>query len=247
MQKKKLILQVVLSIFIGSITSCDDSSTERDVDGGPICTDEGSPAVPENPVPAADATNVDFVLTRLDWDDAEGATSYDVYFDGFVCPPPAYPDPAFQNVTSSELTDLKLLAEMGYCWQVVSLDDNDCPTQGPTWSFTTACGDPVPGPPEVTSPLSATYPSGTTEGYYPLAFSEEVNKVGQGLTLSPDNEGLGTHDGTNRMSDTEFHVNFTGVADGESYTLTVGTAVRDTCGNTLAAPVDITITIDESP
>ncbi|MCP4198732.1 MAG: hypothetical protein GY762_16420 [Proteobacteria bacterium] len=229
-------------------TDCADAGMTCSMDAGTtgcLCV-ISSVGGPENPLPEGGIGGVDVTTTEVDWDDVDGALSYDVYF-GPTCPPPAYPDPAFQKVASPELTGLTLVAETTYCWQVIALADDDCHGVGPAWYFTTHCSDdPVPGFPEVISELSVSYPSNTTEEFYLLQFSEEVNRVGQAIRMTPVNGGSGTYAGTKRVEDsqTDFRANFEGVASGDVYTLTVGTNLIDACGKHPVAPTEITIEIE---
>lgn len=129
-----------------------------------------------------------------------------------------------------------------YCWQVVALGGPvDCYTVGPVWTFQTRCVDPVAGAPAVTS-TDATYPIGTTSGSYALTFSEAVNDVASNLTWSPL-IGTGTMGAVTENSSTTYSVDFTGVADGDAYTLSVGVGVTDSCGTALGGPTDIIIAI----
>ncbi len=217
---------------------CDDSGGEATcvID----CAVSG-PAVPGAPTPAHQSTQVDeSSVTSVSWADSAGASSYDVYF-GDTCPPPTYPDPAFQNVTASELTGLTLAPDTGYCWQVVALDAN-CAVQGPQWTFHTTCSDPVPGAPVVTSSLAVEYPQGTTSGTYTLTFSEDVSGVTTGLQWTPV-VGSGTMGAVIQVGPQTYTVPFLGVADGDQYTLTVTTSVQDLCGAPLSAAVDVAITV----
>lgn len=213
--------------------------TETGGGGNPTCELPGSPT---NPRPTAEANDVDpEEVTELSWDEADGATGYDVYLSD-ECPPPSYPNDAFEHVTEPALTGLTLAEAVSYCWQVVAVaPGTNCSTAGPVWSFTTVCHDPVSGVPEVTSD-GATLPSGTTSGTYTLTFSEPVSNVETGVTWSAV-YGSGTMGTINAVDAATYEVPFSGVADGDSYTLTVPVTVVDTCNNPLSAAVVIPITI----
>jgi hypothetical protein len=222
-------------------------------DGGWLCDDSGGvancltdctsgPGAPTNPSPADGATDVDAgVVTVLDWDDVSGATSYDVYF-GTTCPPPAYPDAAYQRTVVSEWAGVALSESSSYCWKVVPRDDAGCLTEGPTWTFDTGCLDPVTGAPTVTSDATATFAPGTTAGTVVLTFSEDVQNVSASLTWSPVT-GSGTLDTVTAIDAATYEVDFSGANDGDEYVLTVGTGVTDVCGIPLASAVDIHVVI----
>ncbi|MFH2008250.1 MAG: Ig-like domain-containing protein [bacterium] len=203
------------------------------------------PSLPSNPGPVDGANNVDWAaVTSVDWADSTNATSYDVYF-GASCPPPAYPNAGFTTVTSSTLTGLTLSQATDYCWQVVAIANASCYRPGPVWTFRTTCNDPVAGPPTVTSSNVASFPAGTTGGTYSLTFSEPVNNVPTSLTWTQV-VGSGTMTPT-QISPQVYSIDFTGAADGDSYTLTVGSGVTDTCGNPVSPPVTITFSVDVGP
>ncbi len=218
---------------------CDDSVGDA---GCVINCAISGPTLPAGAAPAHQAVNVDETsVTSVDWADSTGAASYDVYFSD-SCPPPTYPDNAFQNVTTSELTGLTLTADTRYCWQVVAID-SECAVQGPVWSFHTTCVDPTPGVPTVTSALAEMYAPGTTSGSYTLTFSEDVVDAITGLTWTPVT-GSGSLGTVTQVDPQTYTVPFSGAADGDSYTLTVGTSITDVCGNPLSASVDIVLAID---
>ncbi|OHB22293.1 MAG: hypothetical protein A2939_04500 [Parcubacteria group bacterium RIFCSPLOWO2_01_FULL_48_18] len=87
------------------------------------------PAAPSNPSPAHNATNVS-VYTDLDWDNAAGATNYDVYFGTSPTPPFA------GNTTMSFWLLPALNYSTLYRWQIVSKNAGG-DTFGPVWQFTT--------------------------------------------------------------------------------------------------------------
>jgi hypothetical protein len=91
----------------------------------------GVPAAPQLPAPA-NAASVQRTPATLDWADATGATSYDVYLDGVLK----------ANVSASQWTvgappALKTL----HSWQVIAKGPGGT-TAGPTWNFRI---DPIPG------------------------------------------------------------------------------------------------------
>jgi len=231
--------------WTGGVDCADTSELCDDTTGDAGCTINCAltgPVLPAGPAPAHQAVNVDeTTVTSVDWADSNGATSYDVYF-GSTCPPPTYPDAAFQNVTASELTGLTLATNTQYCWQVVAID-SDCAVQGPVWSFHTTCNDPVAGAPSVTSNVAALYAIGTTTDTYTLTFSEDVSGVITGLTWTPVT-GSGALGTVVQVDPQTYTVPFSGVVDGDQYTLTVTTAVQDVCGNPLTAATNISISID---
>jgi hypothetical protein len=197
------------------------------------------PDTPAGPTPADGASDVDpATVTSLDWDDTPGATGYDVYH-GTTCPPPAYPSAGYTAVTASERTGLSFNQGASYCWKVVALDDNLCAAEGPEWTFTTSCTDPVAGPPVVTS-SDATVSAGSS---YLLTFSEDVLGVAGNLTLTAVS-GSGTLGAVTAVDAQSYQVAISGAAPGDVYTLTVGTGVTDICHTALAAPVDLTITVE---
>jgi hypothetical protein len=226
-------------------TDCaDDGQTCDDSGATPVCACDAVPDAPASPVPPNGAVVVDAAeLTSLSWGAAAGATEYAVYL-GTECPPPAYPDPAYQIVTDPTLAGLTLDYDVSYCWKVVALATAGCFTAGPTWGFTTAewvCPDPVAGPPTVISG-DAAYAPGTTSGTYVLTFSEPVQNVATNLTWNQVT-GTGTLGAVTMTSPTTAEVAFSGVADGDRYTLTVRTGITDTCGNAMSTPMAIAISI----
>ena len=120
--------------------------------------------------------------------------------------------------------------------------DSDSDTDTDTDSDTGPCIDPVSGDPTITSATSESYPVGTTSGTHTLTFSEDVFDVDSNLTWTAVT-GSGTMGAVTATSGTDFDVAFSGVADGDEYTLSVGVGITDTCGNPLSAVVDITLTI----
>jgi hypothetical protein len=114
-----------------------DADTDADSDTDTETECPGYPAVPTAPVPAADTSDVDPATTvALDWDDASGATAYAVYW-GSACPPPTYPDPAYAEVSGSQMGGAALSYDTEYCWQVVATAGPGCVTPGPVWGFHT--------------------------------------------------------------------------------------------------------------
>jgi len=179
-----------------------------------------APDVPDNPSPPNAATGVNRITTTtFDWDDAAGAETYDVYL-GTTCPPPSYPSPLYQTVTDSALVDLNLTERTDYCWRVVAVGaDPGCYTEGPLWTLETACDDPGPGAPAVTS-SGTNYPSGTTGGSYALIFSEPVTGVATNLIWTPV-VGSGTLDRVTTIDARNYALDFSGVTDGDVYTVSV--------------------------
>jgi|GEM_PF-2778974 len=100
--------------------------------------DGGARVAPAAPSPANKARDV-AIDTDLDWTDAGGATSYDVYF-GTTNPPPLVGNTA----TSAWALDT-LDYGTTYYWQIVARYDNGS-TPGAVWSFSTE-----PPPPEAPS------------------------------------------------------------------------------------------------
>ncbi len=226
----------------GGIGGVGGAGGEAGGPGGSVC--DNPPASPAGPRPADGATDVDSSgTTGVDWDDVTGAVSYEVYLSE-ACPPPGYPNDAFQTVAASELTGQSLTAGVSYCWQVVAVGQEDgCFSPGPPWTFQTAgvCTDPEPGPPTVTS-VDAIYASGTSSDTYTLAFSEGVTGVGGQVTWTPV-VGNGVMGSITPVDGATYTVAFSGVSDSDRYTLTVGTGVTDVCGNPLVGPEDIDILI----
>jgi len=88
------------------------------------------PAMPQNPSPVHEATNVS-VEVNLNWDDCVGATSYDVYFG--TNSPPSFA----ATVISSSYYDPGTLGEVTtYYWKIVAKNDYG-ETPGDVWQFTT--------------------------------------------------------------------------------------------------------------
>jgi hypothetical protein len=87
------------------------------------------PGTPSGPSPADGATDVP-VTADLDWADASGATSYDVYVG-------RSPTPPYRGNTPSSSYSLPTLSESAQIyWQIVA--KNSCGnTSGPVWAFTT--------------------------------------------------------------------------------------------------------------
>lgn len=87
------------------------------------------PEAPSEPDPADLAQNVS-IDTDLNWADASGATSYDVYFGT------ANPPPFVDNTVVSNWPLDTLAYDTTYYWQVVAKNDAGA-TAGPVWQFTT--------------------------------------------------------------------------------------------------------------
>jgi len=148
------------------VTDCAASGQVcTDLGGDPLCgpdCDADAPGAPLNPVPTTGATHIDpDVTTQLTWDAAEGADSYAVYV-GATCPPPAFPDTAFVEVTSTSMP-VTLAFDTAYCWQVIPLTDAGCLAEGAVWSFET--GSPCTDAPTCDDVLT---PPGECQSYPPL-------------------------------------------------------------------------------
>lgn len=88
------------------------------------------------PWPADSATGVR-LGADLDWGDAAGATSYDVYFGTSSSPPLA------GNTATSSYALAPLSCNTRYYWKIVAR--NACGyTSGPVWTFTTMTAPPAP-------------------------------------------------------------------------------------------------------
>jgi hypothetical protein len=93
---------------------------------------DATPGTPSGPSPANGATGV-ALNANLDWADADGAASYDVYFGTATTPPKV------GNVRTSTYTLTMLTADVRYHWKIVAR--NACGEKaGPVWSFTTGTG-----------------------------------------------------------------------------------------------------------
>jgi hypothetical protein len=102
------------------------------------------PGAPSGPSPTDGAANQSLSVD-LDWADASGATSYDVYF-GTTTPPPKV-----GTASSSSYALGTLTCGMRYYWKIVA--KNTCgTTSGPEWDFTTTCC--MPGTPSGPTPAN---------------------------------------------------------------------------------------------
>ncbi len=90
------------------------------------------PSTPNTPTPANAASGVTTTPT-LDWADAAGATSYDVYLWLASGSKPATPN---TTVAVSQWTPPALTNGVNYYWQVVATNANGT-TSGPQWGFHT--------------------------------------------------------------------------------------------------------------
>ena len=90
------------------------------------------PAIPSTPSPASGASGIATTPT-LDWADAAGATSYDVYLWLATGSKPAT---ATATVSVSQWTPPTLTNGVNYNWQVVAINGNGS-TSGPQWAFHT--------------------------------------------------------------------------------------------------------------
>jgi hypothetical protein len=110
-----------------------------------------APAVPDSPSPASGAANVP-LTAQLDWADAEGAVSYDV----FLGTGPGLAQMVLQgNTTASDWTLSGALASgTTYYWRVVAKNADGATTAGPVWSFSTTGlpADACPDDPDKTAP-----------------------------------------------------------------------------------------------
>jgi hypothetical protein len=94
----------------------------------------GAPGQPANPNPANGAQDVD-IYVALDWGDATGATSYDLYVWKAVAGKPAAPTQANLAVSGYQ-PPVPFDAAEEYRWQVVAKNAQG-ETPGNTWSFAT--------------------------------------------------------------------------------------------------------------
>lgn len=225
--------------------------------GGWACSDTGgaakceftcssAPTTIANPMPANAATNVSAATAKLDWDDVANASGYDVYFGDTsvtgACPPPAYPDTVYQRATASEWP-VKLADNKSYCWKVVARNaTGGCIAEGAAYTFTTGCTDAVAGAPTLTSGTTVSLSAGATAGSLTLTFSEDVQNVSTSLTWTATT-GTGTLGAVTAVDAKTYTVAFSGLANGDAYTLAVGTGVTDSCGTALAAAVTINISV----
>lgn len=101
------------------------------------------------------------------------------------------------------------------------------------------CVDPMEGAPTVTSATALVYPADATFASYQLEFSEPVFNVGNSLGWT----GAGSLEAVTKVGAVTYRVDFSGIAPGDSATLTVQTGVRDSCDNHLATavPVDLSL------
>ncbi len=229
---------LLLAACVGAPAADRDAGVPADGPSSPDATTCPAPATPSDPYPEDDAAYVAVDVTKLDWAYDPLATGYRVYFG--ACPVPDYPSAGFQSVTDSILTGLTLDEKTSYCWQVAA--QGECGTAlGPAWSFRTGCVPPH-DPAVVTSPVAVTFPADQASGSYRLTFDQDVSGVADGLTWSATT-GSGTLGPITQVDGNTYLVGFSGVADGDAYTLTVTSAVIDACGAPLAAPVDIQLTI----
>lgn len=120
------------------------------VTGGPewdFTTACCTPAAPTGPYPQDGATGV-ALDDDLDWYNASGATSYDLYFG--VCNP-REPPPFVANTVSSAWVLPALTPSTHYCWRIVSR--NPCNTaSGSEWDFTTLAATPTATPSRTLTP-----------------------------------------------------------------------------------------------
>ncbi|MBU1238797.1 hypothetical protein KKF84_02150 [Myxococcota bacterium] len=136
--------------------------------GNAICAVDcelAGPAVPTDPLPAADNNLVDPGLTTaLTWSADESSTHFAVYFSD-LCPPPDYPDSSFATVLEPSLP-VNLDYDTAYCWQVVAITDGGCESVSEVWNFETgtqcteapSCTDALDPPSEMTHFMSLDVP-----------------------------------------------------------------------------------------
>lgn len=99
------------------------------------------------------------------------------------------------------------------------------------------CTDPLPGPPHVSSALSASYAADTLFGSYRLEFDEAVSNVAAHLSWT----GQGQIESVTKSGSAAYVVRFSGLPAGDSAMLTVGAGVPDSCGTELESSVAIAI------
>ena len=111
-------------------------------DSGPPVIEE-APSEPLGPTPSDGASDVSPVtLTKLDWEDCVGATSYDVYLWKATETKPEVPT---ASVFVSEYILPAMVDSLAtYAWQVVA-SNTVGDTEGPVWDFSTADRTQVPG------------------------------------------------------------------------------------------------------
>jgi parallel beta-helix repeat protein len=115
-----------------TVTFTNTTNGGGDTSRGVMLTVEScpQPAAPANPLPGDTAIDIS-LTTDLDWDDSDGATSYDVYFGT------TYPPEKVGTVSTSAYDPGLLDKNTLYYWRIVA--KNDCgETTGDLWQFTTA-------------------------------------------------------------------------------------------------------------
>jgi hypothetical protein len=115
-----------------TVTFTNTTNGDGDTSRGVMLTVEPCPlpAAPTNPLPGDKAIDIS-LTTDLDWDDSDGATSYDVYFGT------TYPPEKVGTVSDSAYDPGLLNKDSIYYWRIIA--KNDCgETTGDLWQFTTA-------------------------------------------------------------------------------------------------------------
>jgi len=116
----------------------DAEAADYDPVEGDIWGFDPRPALAENPTPETEAVNVSLGLALLEWDAADYANTYDVYFGT---------DPEDLALLASEIaaTQLAIAGPFAYgttyYWRVDAANANGT-TTGDVWSFTTLSFDP---------------------------------------------------------------------------------------------------------
>ena len=210
---------------------------------GPIwtfTTDDGRPVMAANPTPAIAATGV-LVETGLDWGDALGASSYQVYVWLASDSKPATPT---ATVTSSSYAPPQQLAGNSlYNWQVMAVNANGA-TAGPVWTFTT--GDRYPG-------YLVPWPKSVTVGAGNFAVTSATRIVAEDASLLPLAQVMAkdlfmaagltvtTLQGTATSGDIALRVN--PALTGEAYTLEVNASNIILSGGTYQAAAWASVTL----
>ncbi|MFC1525035.1 dockerin type I domain-containing protein [Planctomycetota bacterium] len=118
---------------------------------GTLTTTDGEPDQVTSPVPADGTTDVPITQQFLEWAEASGATSYDVYFGTSDSPP------HLTNTTAVRIGPAAYGSALSYSttyyWRIDSKNDVGT-TTGNVWSFQTET-EPTTPPAQVTSPAPA--------------------------------------------------------------------------------------------
>jgi uncharacterized repeat protein (TIGR01451 family) len=113
----------------------------------------GPPAVPDLVFPENGATGTS-LTPGLSWEDATGATSYDVHFGTASTPPLAL------NTTATLYQPAGLAANTTYYWYVVAKDGSGTSSSA-IWSFTTGASATLPVPPYIITTVAGGAPPPT--------------------------------------------------------------------------------------